>query len=260
MILRVLGCSGSNLPGCFLPSFLINGHILLDAGSATDVLNLDEQAALTNIFISHSHLDHIKDLPFLADNLISSLPDRAKPPVTIMALPEIIQNMAQHVLNDTIWPDFTAIPQNFPVLAYSSFEEGHEKVLPDVTVSVFRVDHAGCASGFILKGPRKEEIMAYTGDTGPDTSWCDYLNTLDLNIHHLIVEASFPNALEKLAVASKHLTPRLLRKTLNQLNFKPKVYVSHLKFNYIETILAELAEELAEYDYLPLKEGDIFHF
>ena len=84
MKLRVLGCSGSDLPGHHLTSFLINERILLDAGSVTSTLGLDEQAAITDICVTHPHLDHIKDILFLADNLIEFFGQNPRPPVNVV--------------------------------------------------------------------------------------------------------------------------------------------------------------------------------
>ncbi|PJC70824.1 MAG: MBL fold metallo-hydrolase, partial [Zetaproteobacteria bacterium CG_4_8_14_3_um_filter_59_5] len=68
MKIKVLGCYGGQLLGFHLTSFLINDSILLDAGSPTEALDLEDQFAIRHIFISHTHLDHIKDIAFLADN------------------------------------------------------------------------------------------------------------------------------------------------------------------------------------------------
>jgi len=69
MKIRVLGCYGAEFPGFKTMSFLINESVLLDAGSATSTLSIEEQERVSDILITHSHLDHIKDILFLADNL-----------------------------------------------------------------------------------------------------------------------------------------------------------------------------------------------
>ena len=43
MKFRVLGCSGGQIPGHNLSSFLVNDSLLIDAGSATSVLRLKAQ-------------------------------------------------------------------------------------------------------------------------------------------------------------------------------------------------------------------------
>lgn len=70
MKIKVLGCSGSAFPGHNPPSFLLEGTILFDAGSLTNVLDESDQLKIEHIFITHSHLDHVTGIPFLADNII----------------------------------------------------------------------------------------------------------------------------------------------------------------------------------------------
>jgi len=46
MKIRILGCYGGQLLGFHLTSFLINDTILLDAGSPTEALTLEEQTKI----------------------------------------------------------------------------------------------------------------------------------------------------------------------------------------------------------------------
>ena len=43
MEIRLLGCHGSQLPAFNTTIFLINGTVLIDAGTVTSVLTADEQ-------------------------------------------------------------------------------------------------------------------------------------------------------------------------------------------------------------------------
>ena len=70
MKIRVIGCSGAELPGHNAPGFLLDDEIIFDAGSITSVLTAKEQLRIKHIFITHAHLDHIRSIPFLADNII----------------------------------------------------------------------------------------------------------------------------------------------------------------------------------------------
>ena len=72
MLLEILGCHGGSVPKRRLPSFLINGHVLLEAGSVTSALPLGAQAGIEHVLISHAHLDHTVGLAFLVDNIQSS--------------------------------------------------------------------------------------------------------------------------------------------------------------------------------------------
>ena len=256
MKLRVLGCSGSDLPGHNLTSFCVNDTILLDAGSVTSSLDLAAQARLEHIFVSHSHLDHIKDILFLADNLIEFFVAGSRAPVAIHGLPEVLDAISTHLLNDTIWPDFTVIPTDSPVLTYAPMTPGVPVVIGDVSVAAYPVNHAKAASGFVLWQDDGARNLAYTGDTGPCDAFWKAMDALPFALKNLITEASFPSSMEALAAASKHLTPKLLRAELDKLRARPDIFIYHLKAPFAAVIVDELARELADYHYRLLREHD----
>ena len=105
MKLRVLGCYGAQLPQHRLTSFLLDDNLLLDAGGVTSSLTLEEQANIKSILISHSHLDHMKDIFFLADNLYSL----ETVSVNIYAPEQILDAIEKYISNNIIWPDFTKL-------------------------------------------------------------------------------------------------------------------------------------------------------
>ena len=57
MKLKVLGASGSKLPGFGLTSFLLDKSILIDTGAAASMLDFDEQVRLDAVLLSHIHID-----------------------------------------------------------------------------------------------------------------------------------------------------------------------------------------------------------
>ena len=260
MKLRVLGCSGSDLPGHQLTSFLVNGSILLDAGAVTSSLSLEEQSRITDIFVSHAHLDHIKDILFLADNLIEFFDGKDRPPVNIRGLPPVLEAIATHLLNDTIWPDFTVIPAASPVLTYAPMPAQSQINLGWLTVANCPVNHARHAAGYVLWGRRTGEVLAYTGDTGPCDDWWRFLASLPVRVENIIVEASFPNRLEELALISKHLTPRTLRAELDKLPYRPQVFIYHMKSPFSQQTQAELLKDLDGYTYHLMREGEVYEF
>ena len=62
MLVRIIGGHGGVSPGFKNTSYLIDGKLLIDAGSVASGLQIDQQVLIDNILISHSHLDHISDL------------------------------------------------------------------------------------------------------------------------------------------------------------------------------------------------------
>ena len=124
MSIRVLGCSGSIAAGCRTTAFLVDDHLLIDAGTGVGDLTLDELAAVDHILLSHSHLDHVLGVPLLADSVMRKRgPDR--PPITVHGLPQTLDALRQHVFNGVIWPDFTRLPtREQPILRLQPFAIG----------------------------------------------------------------------------------------------------------------------------------------
>ena len=61
----VLGCHGGVAPDYQTSCYQINNRFLIDCGSVCSALTPNEQSKLTDIFITHPHLDHIKDICFI---------------------------------------------------------------------------------------------------------------------------------------------------------------------------------------------------
>ena len=260
MKLKVFGCSGSKLPGHELTSFLINRHILLDAGSVAGALEIEDQAKITDVLITHAHLDHTKDILFLADNLIEFVAQEKHEPLKIRGAEQVLESISRYLLNDVIWPDFTVLPHENPVLAFEPLAPGEPQGLGDLSVIAFPVKHATCAFGYVIYGQNPAEHVAVTGDTGHDGGWTEFINNMPFPITNLIVETSFPNELEDIAKVSRHMTPKLLRKKLDKLKIKPKLYITHIKAVFAARIQEQLQTELAGYTYHLLRKGDLLDF
>ena len=71
MKVRVLGCSGAIARDCRTTSFLIDGQVLIDAGTGVGDLTLQEMAEVNAVFLTHSHLDHVAALPLMVDAVAS---------------------------------------------------------------------------------------------------------------------------------------------------------------------------------------------
>jgi ribonuclease BN (tRNA processing enzyme) len=106
MRVRVLGCHGGETPRHRTTCFLIDERITIDAGAVCRSLTLDEQVKIDHMLISHSHMDHVKDLALLADQVIG----RRKQAVTLHCGPETAETLRSSYFNNYLWPDFTKIP------------------------------------------------------------------------------------------------------------------------------------------------------
>lgn len=235
MIIRVLGASGSDTPGHHLTSFLLDGGILFDAGGVTNSLTIEEQLKIEHIFITHAHLDHIRDIPFLADNLILS---QSKSQIRIFSIEEVIDDIKKHLLNQRLWPDFTIIPnESQSVLKLEKIEEGKPVRVRNYEITPYRVAHTVTAVGFLVQGNQKS--LFYTGDTGPtDKTWS---SLPEIQLDGLIIEVSFPNRMSQIAKLTGHLSPELLLIELEKLSRAPKrIFITHLKSIFRDEIIREL--------------------
>lgn len=233
MDIKVLGCSGAEFPGCNPPAFLVGDRILLDAGTVGSVLSDGEQAGIRDIFITHAHLDHIRGIPALADNVIIS---NHMHTVTVHGPAEVITSLQTHIFNNAIWPDFSVIPdETTPVIRYGILECCREYQVQGYSVTPIPVEHTVPAVGYLVR--ENDVRLLYTGDTGPTDLIWKYASGVDA----LIVEVSFPNAMESLALHTGHLTCSLLEKELARIDVLPgRILLTHPKPQYVDVIRSEV--------------------
>jgi len=240
--IKVLGCYGGQLLGFRLTSFLVNDSILLDAGSPTEALSLEEQHGVRHICLSHTHLDHIKDIAFIADNrslkrLGGNLDNRT---ITIHSLAENNRVLKEHFLNDLVWPDFTRIPDvGDPILRLHDIEPEAPFEADGVRITAIRVNHPVPCTGFLLDQDGKQVI--YTADTGnTDRIW--EIANAQPNLKAVIMDCSFPDSYQYLADISGHMTPAGMMKDLQKFELlgSVPVYLYHMKPESLNIMTAEV--------------------
>jgi len=235
MNLRFLGTYGGQTRDTGLTSFLVDECLALDAGSLTQMLSLEEQSRITDILISHTHLDHTLSLPFLADNLYGEI-DHA---LRVHGTPETIDALRNHLFNEVIWPDFTALPsRENPIVKLMPYAPETPFQIGDLRVTAIPVNHVVPCHGFLLEGA--DGAMIYTADTATTDRIWEIANRVE-NLRAVIVDCSFPNDMEELAVVSGHMTPRMLARDLEKLTVDCEVLVYHLKPNFEQTLRRQLA-------------------
>lgn len=236
MRLRVLGCHGGELPKHRTTCFLVDGVLALDAGALCAVLSLLELEKVDHICITHSHFDHIKDLPLLADLLVG----RRDRPVVVHASPECAKTLHENVFNNRLWPDFTRIPtRKKPVIRIEPFRPGSSFQIGRYRVRTVPVTHPVESCGFIVSDGRS--AIAISGDTGPTFALWEALNQTR-NLRAILLETSFPNDLQGLADISGHLTPNTLRDEMRKLDANgASVMLYHLKPAFVPQLKKDLA-------------------
>jgi ribonuclease BN (tRNA processing enzyme) len=231
---RVLGCAGGENPRFNLPAFLVNDRILLDAGSATARLPLGEQLGLEAILVTHSHLDHVKDLAFLADNVFGLRPS----PLEVCSIAPVLKAVREHLFNDVLWPDFTRIPSaEAPTVRLRELPEGQPARVGEYAVTPIRVNHVVECAAFFLEW--RGRTILHVGDTGPTEAVWERARAVP-ELRAVIVEAAFPIRLQRLADASGHLTPASLEGELRKLGRPVPTFVYHLKPQFAMEVEEEL--------------------
>jgi len=253
MRIEVLGCSGAAFPGHHPPGFLVGGALLLDAGTLNTVLSEERQRRVRHIFITHAHMDHIREIPFLADNIIIG---GWRQTVEIFSILPVIRDIKKNLLNFKLWPDMTVLPTaQDAVIRLQALKVGKPFEIQGYILTPHRVNHSVPSVGYLVED-RKGRRLFYTGDTGPTDGTWNRLGGKPL--HGLMIEVSFPNRMERIAGISGHLTPSLLAKELLKMKVMPeRIYITHLKPQFQKEIRAEL-KRLGIRNLHVLKEGEIF--
>ena len=253
--LRTLGCSGG-IGGGHLrtTSLLVDHDILIDAGTGVADLSMAELAAIDHVFLTHTHLDHIAALPLMVD----TVGDRRQQPLTVYGTAAVLDILHKHIFNWVIWPDFTRIPTpEKPVLRFQAIEVGQAVALGGRRLTALPVDHTVPAVGYQLDSGQGS--LVFSGDTGVCDALWKAVNRI-ANLRHLIIECAFSNSEEELAVASRHLCPRLLAGELGKLQRPCEIHITHLKPGQIEATMGEIEDCLASFGPRMLQTNQIFEF
>jgi ribonuclease BN (tRNA processing enzyme) len=242
MKIQVLGCNGGILPGSRTPAFLINDEILIDAGSVVAQLTMEQQDKVRQVFITHFHLDHTKDLAFLADNAF----ERPGLPIRVYGIKDTISDFKTLFFNDHTWPDFTKITSgNVPVVRLEELIINVDRkvsVANDIVIRPFPVNHSVEGVGYlVIEG---DSSVIFSGDTGQTDLLWEIANTEANSLNRLkaiILETSFPNNLQKVADVSYHLTPNTLKKELEKFEAKDiPIYLYHIKPKFFDEMKREI--------------------
>jgi ribonuclease BN (tRNA processing enzyme) len=239
MELRVLGCQGGSAPKRHLPGLLLDGTVLLEAGSVTSSLELGEQLEIRHVLLSHAHLDHTGGLAYLADNhccdRASSGNDQG---LTVCSIAPVVKDLRDHFFNGRLWPDFSTIPTaRNPIVRLQALQPGVPQPIGHrLNVIPVPVHHTVPTAGFIVDDGAG--ALVFSGDTGPTEGLWALARELG-NVRAIVVETSFPNRLEALAEVSGHLTPSRLAWELDKMPPCP-VWVYHIKPMFYDETVNEL--------------------
>jgi 3',5'-cyclic-nucleotide phosphodiesterase len=257
MRVEILGCSGGiGGNGMRTTSLLVDGDILIDAGTGVGDLPLERLATIDHVFITHAHLDHIACLPLMVD----SVGDMRDTPITMHATRETLEIIRRHIFNWHIWPDFSQIPTpDAPFLRFATVELGQPVTIGGRSITPLPALHTVPAVGYHLHDHASGASLAFSGDTTVCDPLWEAVNAID-DLRYLIIEAAFADCERDLALLSKHLCPSLLHAELEKLRSRPEVLVTHPKPSQVAQITREIANGHGVHQPRMLVPGTVLQF
>ncbi|GAX86958.1 conserved hypothetical protein [Lebetimonas natsushimae] len=230
MQIEVLGSYGNKDKEKYSTCFKIDDSIIIDAGNIiNEVKNLEK---IKHIFLTHPHFDHIVDIPFLIDLIYSKI----RNPINIYGNKETIESLKNFIFNDKTWPEFqniNLINSYKKTIKFVEIEANKPIIVHNNEILPFTVDHTVTTFGYLIN-----QKYLISGDTALCENLIKTIN--NFKPQHLILECSFPNRMKNLAEISKHMTPQDIFKLINKLNYKPKIYIYHIKPLFKNEIEKEL--------------------
>jgi cAMP phosphodiesterase len=218
-----------------LTCFLIDECVAVDAGSIALALNSKQRAAVRDIIVTHPHMDHIASLPIFIDDLFPTL----ESPVRIYATAEVIDLLERDIFNWNVYPRFSGLKNDFGlVMEYVPIPIGQEFKIAHLTVTAVPVNHIVPTVGLIVSDGKS--AVAFSSDTSETEEFWHLINR-SRDLKAILIEASFPDSMAKLAEVSRHFTPSSLKRELQKLTHNGlDILAVHLKPAYREMIIDEL--------------------
>lgn len=218
-----------------LTCYLIDDCVAVDAGSVAIALTDTQRQTVRDIIVTHPHMDHIASLPIFIDDLFASL----KEPVRVHATQVVIDSLERDVFNWNVYPRFSELTnQHGPVMKYVPITAGQEFAVAHLRVTAVTVNHIVPTVGLLISD--EHSTVAFSSDTAETQEFWDVLNLVP-RLDALLIEASFPNSMAKLAEVTRHFTPAALKTELEKLHHNGlDILAVHLKPTYRETLIEEL--------------------
>jgi len=246
MKIRVLGASGGCAPGCPPSSYLLDDRFAVDAGAVATVLSLEEQSRLKHVLLTHSHLDHLRDLPLLLIN-----GERTKDPLQVHGTAETLEAMKRHLFNKEMWFEAFTIP--IPMIEATALPVGTTVDLAGYRVTGFPLHHTVPSTGWLVDDGRAAVFVA--GDTDQEDCLATVAKFAGARLKAAFLETSFPNEAKEFAKLTAHLTPEGLGRAAKGLPPGVPLYVTHMKPGFEDRISGEL-RALGNPAIRPVKSGE----
>jgi ribonuclease BN (tRNA processing enzyme) len=218
-----------------LTCFVIDDCVAVDAGSIAIALNNEQRSSVRDIIVTHPHMDHVASLPIFIDDLYPTL----KEPIRIYATEEVIGLLERDVFNWNLYPRFSDLKNDYgPVMEYIPIPVGESFRVAHLKVVAVPVNHIVPTVGLVVSDGQKS--VAFSSDTAETEEFWKMVNEMT-GLDALLIEASFPDRMAKLAHLSRHFTPASLGQELTKLTHNGMdIMAVHLKPTYRDEIIEQL--------------------
>jgi cAMP phosphodiesterase len=217
-----------------LVSFVVDGHLAIDAGCIGLCGPPGLQAGITSLVLTHSHLDHVCSLPMFAMNVL----DSSGHGIVVSAPAPVIDSLRQDVFNWRVWPDFTTLKiDGQPLVQLTPLEPRRPTAFGGLVATAIPVNHPVPTVAYLVEDGQSAVLFAL--DTGPtEEIWQVASRTPHLTT--AFVDVAFPDEMSTLAEASGHMTPSLAQTEFRRLPDGVKKIACHIKPAYYDRVVDQL--------------------
>jgi ribonuclease Z len=185
--------------------------------------------AVTKLFLTHLHSDHVVDIPDLLLMPWAAAPER-KVPLEVWG-PDGTRKMMRHLEDAFAFDirmrrdvDESFSPDGIRVVAHD-IREGKVYEKNGVTITAFRVTHGRVEPSYGYRVDYAGRSLALSGDTSPSDNLVAFCKGVDVLIHEAIdpalLQTLVPNKEQVQGIVSRHTTPeqaaRIFSRTSPQL-------------------------------------------
>ncbi len=244
MRIRILGAHNLESRDTRCTCLLIDSHLAIDAGSLTSSLSFDEQTRLDALIITHTHMDHVRDLPGIG--LALRTRQRSLPVYMTRQTGEAIK---EHLLNGVLYPRLYETSGPTPPLELRTMSIGASFEVGGFTVRPLPATHVDGTAGLLINDTGGNSLY-FTSDTGP---FHDQTRAAIENVQAIVTDMTMSNAHEAMALEAGHMTPGLLEREMvlmqkSGVRTLPRVVAVHLDSLEEPVIRDELADTARRMD------------
>ncbi|APV44879.1 Phosphoribosyl 1,2-cyclic phosphodiesterase [Dehalogenimonas formicexedens] len=223
MKIKFLGAHNCETATTGMMCILVDDRVVIDAGSLTRNMTLDEMFKIKALLLTHGHLDHFRDVATLGMNLF--LNGRT---IDVFGSEKTRAAISEHILNGAIYSKFFDSPENNPTLRFNTVKAGVPFKIDGYDVMPVTLPHPVPVLGYQLTDAWGKNFF-YTGDTGTGLSRCVEQISPDFMAVDVTASSKYT---EFFSVRNQHLTSETLGgelKSFRQLKgYLPPVACVHM--------------------------------